>query len=107
DATASPYLALGGLIWAGFDGIRRKLELPEPSEKNFWDMSEAEREAAGIKPLPRSLGESLNLLAGSDTARGWFGAELFECYLQFKRSEMQAVEGMTAADICVRYAGVY
>jgi glutamine synthetase len=107
DATACPYLALGAVVWAGLDGIRRKLKLPEFTGKSFWDMSEAERHAAGAKPLPRSLGESLNLLAASETARGWFGDELFECYLRFKRSEMQAVDGMTPAQICARYAEIY
>ncbi|HXO03027.1 MAG TPA: glutamine synthetase family protein [Stellaceae bacterium] len=107
DATASPYLALGALAWAGLDGVKRKLALPQFTETNFWDMSDAERQAAGAKPLPRSLAESLNLLAASDTARQWFGDEFFECYLRFKRSEMKAVEGMTPAAICTRYAEIY
>jgi glutamine synthetase len=107
DAAASPYLALGALVWAGLDGIKRQLTLPAFSEVNFWDMSDAQRQAAGVRPLPRSLSESLNLLAASDTARGWFGDELFECYLRFKRSELMAVEGMSPADICARYAEIY
>jgi glutamine synthetase len=107
DATASPYLALGALVWAGLDGIKRQLTLPAFSEVNFWDMSDAQRQAAGVRPLPRSLSESLNLLAASDTARGWFGDEFFECYLRFKRSELMAVEGMSPADICARYAEIY
>ncbi len=107
DATASPYLALGALVWAGLDGVQRKLALPPFSETNFSDLSEAERQAVGTRPLPRSLSESLNLLAASETARGWFGDEFFECYLRFKRSEMKAVEGMTPSDICARYAEIY
>ena len=46
-------------------------------------------------------------VVASETARGWFGDELFECYLRFKRSEMQAVDGMTPAQICARYAEIY
>jgi len=107
DATASPYLALGALVWAGLDGVKRKLALPPFSEANFADMSEAQRLAAGARPLPRSLAESLNLLAASETARNWFGDEFFEVYLRFKRAEMQAVEGMTPAEICAKYAEVY
>jgi glutamine synthetase len=107
DAAASPYLALGALVWAGLDGVRRKLSLPEFSEKSFWDMSETERQAAGARPLPRSLAESLDLLAASDTARGWFGDELFECYLMLKRSELKAVDGLTPEQICARYAEIY
>lgn len=107
DAAASPYLALGALVWAGLDGIRRKLALPPFGETNFWEMSEAEREAAGARPLPRSLGEALDLLAASTAAREWFGAELFDCYLMLKRSELKAVDGLSPAEICARYAEVY
>jgi glutamine synthetase len=107
DATASPYLALGALVWAGLDGIRRGLELPAFSETSFWDMSEAERQAAGARKLPRSLAEALDLLAASAAARVWFGDELFDAYVRFKRSELKAVEGMTEAEICAKYAEVY
>jgi glutamine synthetase len=107
DATASPYLAMGALAWAGLDGIRRKLPLPEFNEANFWEMTDDERRAAGAKPLPRSLPESLDLLAASSEAREWFGDELFEAYLRFKRSELKALEGLSPAAICERYAEVY
>ena len=107
DATASPYLALGALVWAGLDGIKRKLALPPFSETSFWDVSDTERQAIGAKPLPRSLPESLNLLAASETARGWFGDEFFECYLRFKRAELKAVEGMAPQAICAKYAEIY
>ena len=107
DATASPYLALGALVWAGLDGIRRKLPLPPESDCSFWDMSDAERRETGAKPLPRSLSESLGLLAESKTARDWFGDEFFDCYLRFKRAELRAVEGLSPADLCAKYAEIY
>jgi len=107
DATASPYLALGALVWAGLDGIRRKLSLPPESDRSFWDMSDAERRETGAKPLPRSLDESLALLAESKTARDWFGDEFFDCYLRFKRAELHVVEGLSPADICAKYAEIY
>jgi glutamine synthetase len=107
DATASPYLALGALVWAGLDGIKRRLPLPPFNEANFWDMSDAEREAAGVRPLPRTLVDSLNNLAGSETARQWFGDELFEAYLRLKRAELNQVERMSPADICAKYAEIY
>jgi len=107
DAAASPYLALGALVWAGLDGIRRKLALPPFNETSFWEMSEAERQAAGARQLPRSLGEALDLLAASAAAREWFGSEFLDCYLMFKRSELKAVEGLSPAEICARYAEIY
>ena len=107
DAAASPYLALGALIWAGLDGIKRKLTLPPESEKSFWDMTEAERRETGARPLPRSLDEALGLLAASAAARDWFGDAFLEAYLRFKRAELRVVAGMNPADICAKYAEIY
>ncbi|HTW51171.1 MAG TPA: glutamine synthetase family protein [Stellaceae bacterium] len=107
DATACPYLALGALIWAGLDGFRRRLRLPEFSDADFGAMNDDERHARGAKKLPRSLAQSLELLAASTAAREWLGDELLDAYLMFKRSELKAVEGMTPAEICAKYAEVY
>jgi glutamine synthetase len=107
DATASPYLALGAVAWAGLDGVKRKLTLPPESSTSFWEMGEDERQAAGARKLPGSLGESLALLAASKTAREWFGDEFFDAYLRFKRAELRAVEGLSPAEICAKYAEIY
>ena len=107
DAAASPYLALGALVWAGVDGIRQRRSLPARPERSFWDMSEAEREAAGVRPLPRSLDEALDGLAASTAAREWFGDIFFDAYLRFKRAELRAVDGLSEAATCARYAEVY
>jgi len=107
DAAASPYLALGALVWAGVDGIRQRRSLPARPEKNFWDMSDAEREAAGVRPLPRSLDEALDGLAASAAAREWFGDTFFDVYLRFKRAELRVVDGLSEAATCARYAEIY
>jgi glutamine synthetase len=107
DAAASPYMALGAIVWAGLDGIRQKRRLPAPPARNFWDMSEADREAVGVQPLPRSLGDALDHLEASPAARGWFGDTFFSAYLQFKRAELRALKGLVPAQICERYAAVY
>lgn len=107
DAAASPYLALGALVWAGVDGLRCKLALPPAPARGFWDMSDAEREAAGARPLPRSLPEALTALQATEAARDWFGAQFLDVYLRFKRSELRALAGLSDAEICARYAEVY
>jgi glutamine synthetase len=107
DAAASPYLALGALVWAGVDGIRQRRSLPPVPERNFWEMTEAERAAAGVRTLPRSLGEALDGLEASAEAREWCGDNFFGAYLRFKRAELKVVEGLTEAEICARYAEVY
>jgi glutamine synthetase len=107
DATACPYLALGALVHAGVDGIERQLTLPQPLDKSFASMSDVERHAAGMRPLPHTLGEAIGLLRNTPAARDWFGAEFFELYLTFKVEEEQAVAGLAPQDICDRYAAVF
>jgi glutamine synthetase len=107
DAAASPYLALGALVWAGVDGIRQGRLLPPLPERSFWDMDEAERTAAGARKLPRSLGEALDALASCTEAREWFGGTFFDAYLRFKRAELRVVDELTEAETCARYAEIY
>lgn len=91
DATASPYLALGVLVWAGLDGLRRRRRL-------------ADLERA---PLPTSLAEALEQFAESVAVAEWFAPLFRETYLRFKRAELKALDGMDEAAICARYAAIY
>ena len=93
DAAASPYLALGAVIFAGVDGIRRALPLPAAG--------------AAAPSLPRSLPEALDRLAADETAAGWFGPTHFDAYLRFKRVEAEKVAELSPAELCARYAEVY
>lgn len=107
DAAACPYLALGAVIWAGVDGLRHSRTLPPMPGRSFWDMTEAEREAAGARPLPRSLDEALDNLEACAAGREWFGEVFFDAYLRFKRAELRVVDGLTEAETCARYAEIY
>jgi glutamine synthetase len=107
DAAASPYMALGALVHAGVDGVRRKLALPPRAEKSFWAMSEDERTEAGARQLPHSLGAALEELAATPAAKAWFGETFLDAYLMFKRSEIEALIGLDDAAVCARYAEVY
>jgi glutamine synthetase len=93
DGAASPYMALGALIFAGADGIARKLSLPAPE--------------TAPKPLPRSLADALEAMQASDAVKGWLGPTFFEAYLRHKRSELSYVAGLDSPDLCARYAEVY
>ena len=80
--------------------------LPMP-ERDFWEMSEIDREVAGVRPLPRSLDVALENLAASQAAPGWFGDRFFEVYLRFKRAELRVLDGLAASQVCARYVAVY
>src|SRR5213075_13205 len=63
DASCNPYLALGGLIAAGLDGLERGLEPPESVEVDPATIDESERDARGIVPLPATQEQALDALA--------------------------------------------
>ena len=93
DGSASPYLSLGAMIFAGADGIARKLALPDPG--------------TSPKPLPHSLAEALDGMEKSEAVKDWFGPTFHEAYLRNKRSELGSVAGLDDADLCARYSEVY
>ena len=93
DATCNPYLALGGLIAAGLDGIERGLALPEPVEVDPATLSEREREERGIRRVPESQAEAIDALVADDVLIAALGPTLAESYLAVRRSEWTAYSG--------------
>jgi glutamine synthetase len=87
DASCNPYLALGGLIACGLDGIERGLELPEPVDVDPATLPEDERAARGIVALPASQAEALDALAADELLTEALGPVLAESYLAVRRSE--------------------
>jgi glutamine synthetase len=90
DASANPYLAVGGLIAAGLDGLERGLEPPDAVEVDPATIDEREREERGIVPLPGTQAEALDELAADDVLVGALGPVLAESYLAVRRSEWEA-----------------
>ena len=90
DPSNNPYLALGGLIAAGLDGIERELELPEVTMVDPGNLSEEERAARGIRRYPTSQAEALDTLKNDALLMEALGPELSRSYLAVKRSEYDA-----------------
>jgi glutamine synthetase len=99
DNSCNPYLALGGLIFAGLDGIRRKLVLAAGQEATVdpATLSGAERDARGIRRLPDSLGAALDALEADAVLLGTMGDLLARSYLAVRRSEWEAFSVHDAA----------
>jgi glutamine synthetase len=89
DATSNPYLAVGGLIAAGLDGLERGLEPPEPVEVDPATLPDDERERLGIARLPATQEEALDALAADAVLTGALGPVLAESYLAVRRSEWE------------------
>ena len=90
DPSNNPYLALGGLLAAGLDGMARKVDPGEPALVDPDTLSESERQRRGIKRLPASLSEALDALERDDVLRDALGDVLAKEYLIVKRSEARA-----------------
>ncbi len=107
DATANPYLALGVLVCAGLEGLRQKLPVPEPTERDPTDLDESELQRRGIVRLPRSLSEALQAFEADATVRSWFPPALCDAYLRYKRWEIAALGDLPPAEQCRRYGEAY
>jgi glutamine synthetase len=90
DASSNPYLAVGGLIAAGLDGLERGLEAPEAVEVDPATIDEQEREERGLARLPATQAEALDSLAADEVLTGALGPVLTESYLAVRRSEWEA-----------------
>lgn len=87
DPSANPYLALAVCLAAGLDGIKNKLAPPDSVDKNIFEMSEEEKTQKGIKNLPGSLKDALNLLEKSAFVRTVLGDHTVNKYLEAKNAE--------------------
>ncbi|WP_226482315.1 gamma-glutamylputrescine synthetase [Natrinema amylolyticum] len=90
DNTANPYLSLLGLLAAGKDGIDRQLEPSNPVPVDPCDLTDEQRADRGIERLPRSLGEALDTLEENDTMREALGSDLFDAFVEVKRTHWQS-----------------
>jgi glutamine synthetase len=87
DPACNPYLAFSVMLAAGLEGIEKEYELPEPIEKDVYEMSEAEREKEGIKSLPGSLIEAIALTEKSELVRKALGDHIFNNFITSKKVE--------------------
>ncbi len=97
DASCNPYLALGGLIAAGLDGLERGLEPPAPVEVDPATLSDEERAARGVERMPASQAEALDALSDDGLLLGALGTDLAGAYLAVRRSEWEAYSAGDAA----------
>lgn len=99
DAAANPYLALGGILATGIDGLERELELPEPILDDPADIPARKRRSMGVRRLPDTLGAAIKELERSALLREAMGDVLFDSFLATRRAERDAFEGKEPDEI--------
>ena len=97
DGFANPYLALCALLAAGMDGMKKGTQLsagPCPRGANL--LTTEEREKLGIRTwLPKTLSESLDVLASNTVICETIGQAIIEPYVAIKRGEIEQVKTWT------------
>lgn len=86
DPSANPYLSFAAQLMAGLDGIRNRIEPPEPVDKDLYELPPEEH--AQIKQLPGSLSEALDALEADHdflTEGDVFPEDLIQTWIAYKR----------------------
>jgi glutamine synthetase len=82
SGASNPYLALAGVLVAVLDGIRRKLEPPEPLATSAYQLDD-------LDLLPVTLEDSLEAFEEDELLRQAFHSEFVQAFLALKRHEVK------------------
>ncbi|HKJ11927.1 MAG TPA: type I glutamate--ammonia ligase [Ornithinimicrobium sp.] len=86
DPSSNPYLCFAAQLMAGLDGIRNRIEPPEPVDKDLYELPPAELES--IAQVPSSLVDVLDSLEADHaylTEGDVFTEDLIAAWIEYKR----------------------
>ncbi len=106
DSATNPYLCFALLLAAGLKGVEEGYELPPGAEEDVWTLSNAERRALGIVPLPGSLADAISVMETSELVAETLGEHVFEFFLRNKREEWKAYRQQVTPFELARYLPV-
>ncbi len=89
DPACNPYLTFAVLLQAGLDGIENSYELPSPMDKNLYELSDQDKNRAGVTSLPGSLGEAISITEKSDFVKRALGKHIFSRFVELKKKEWE------------------
>jgi glutamine synthetase len=90
DASANPYISLGGVMAAALDGIERRLDPGDPVDVDPGNLTDDERARRGIRRFPLTASEALDELEKDEVLVGALGGPLATEYLKVRRAEAAA-----------------
>ena len=85
DPSCNPYLAFSAMLMAGLDGVRNKVEPPDPVDKDIYDLPREELE--NLPSVPASLEEALDALSEDNEyllEGGVFTEDVIETWISYK-----------------------
>jgi glutamine synthetase len=86
DPSCNPYTAFAAMLMAGLDGIKNKIEPPEPVDKDLYELPPDE--LASVPQVPGSLEQVLDALEEDHAfllEGGVFTDDLIETWIEYKR----------------------
>ena len=87
DSATNPYLAYALILAAGLKGIEEKYELAPATEDDVWALTDGERRALGLQPLPGSLAQAVTAMENSELVAETLGEHVFDFFLRNKKAE--------------------
>ena len=87
DPTCNPYLEMALCLAAGLDGIKKGLKPAPAFDENVFELSDEEKEAAGIDCLPGSLEEAIKAAEEDPFIKETLGDHVFNNYIEGKKEE--------------------
>ncbi len=86
DGSANPYLLQAGVLAAGINGIRKKIN---PGKPLFCNMYTDHQKYPNLQKLPNTLEDSLELLNFNTVMKNAFGKNVLNSYIKLKKSEIE------------------
>ena len=87
DPSCNPYLAMAVILGSILDGIENKITPPEEVKENIYEMSGKELKQAGIKSLPGTLYEAIELMKQDDVVKDSLGEHILNEFMTSKAIE--------------------
>ncbi len=105
DPACNPYLAFSLMLAAGLKGVEEGYDLPPEATNNIYEMTPEERAAEGIRSLPQSLDEAIDVMEGSELVAEALGEHVFEYFIRNKRDEWAEFKAHVTPFELERYLG--
>ncbi len=89
DMTMNIYLGLAMTLSAAVEGITAKIDPGPPTDRDLYEMTEAEFQELGIRRLPRNLLQATDALRDNPLAKKVLGEVMLKSYVAYKTDEWE------------------
>jgi glutamine synthetase len=103
DPSANPYLATAAILALALDGIKREATLPPETTINPANLSDADRNRAGIVRLPEAQEEAITALDKSKLLRNILGDPVVDMVVAVRRLEHERYGNLSPEQLADKF----